>query len=341
MLIGAPMLAGCGSTFPLFTNAAGMLTELARQPESAIPDGILNRTYCVAVFPKPGSERVRRGAASCRVHADSWSRPATVRFDGSPRGDLLVLVMSPAAADRMKKGRLELSGPPQQRAGILERQVALVTDRELSEDVLTYVRRDQQLTGAEERGAITAESGAAKDLSEPNTEGGPAGVFLVAVVSYFNTITPTGIILHHSATIPETGKVPADPAQVDEYHAARGMSITCFGQVYHIAYHFLIEPDGKVIAGRPERCAGAHARGYNSYLGISLVGDFSSVDNPRGKLGPARPTSAQMHSLVALCRRLQRQYDIPLQRVLRHSDVSRTRCPGDRFPFARLLRSLQ
>jgi N-acetyl-anhydromuramyl-L-alanine amidase AmpD len=149
------------------------------------------------------------------------------------------------------------------------------------------------------------------------------------------------MIIHHSATIPETGKVPTDPRQVDQYHAARGMSITCFGRVYHVAYHFLIEPDGRVVQGRPERCAGAHARGYNSYLGISLVGDFSSADNPDGSRGPERPSAAQMGSLIELCRRLQTQYNIPLQRVLRHSDVSPTRCPGDRFPFAELLRRLQ
>jgi N-acetyl-anhydromuramyl-L-alanine amidase AmpD len=100
-------------------------------------------------------------------------------------------------------------------------------------------------------------------------------------------------------------------------------------------------PNGKVKAGRPERCEGAHAVGYNSYLGISLVGDFSSEDNPTGEKGPTKPSAAQIASLLQLCRRLKTRYNIPLQHIVRHSDISNTKCPGDRFPFRMILDQLQ
>src|SRR5437899_10434926 len=99
--------------------------------------------------------------------------------------------------------------------------------------------------------------------------------------------------------------------------------------------------DGIVQRGRPERCEGAHAEGYNSYLGISVVGDFDSQDNPTGKKGATEPTEKQIASLVQLCRRLKDRYNIPLQHIVRHSDIASTRCPGDRFPFSTVLHEPQ
>jgi N-acetyl-anhydromuramyl-L-alanine amidase AmpD len=128
--------------------------------------------------------------------------------------------------------------------------------------------------------------------------------------------------------------------EVDRFHAKKAFEILCEGRRYHVAYHYLILPNGQTQAGRPERCEGAHAEGYNAYLGISVVGDFSSRDNPRGQHGSMRPTKQQFASLVMLSRQLRARYHIPLHRVVRHSDVARTECPGDRFPFRQFLAEL-
>ena len=158
--------------------------------------------------------------------------------------------------------------------------------------------------------------------------------------SFVNTIVPTGIVIHHTALI-ASEELPKGAKDVDEYHQQRGFEIYCFGQVYHIAYHYLILPNGTIKHGRPERCEGAHARGYNSYLGISVIGDFSSRDNPTGKKGPERPTPKQLQAVVELCRMLRQTYKIPLQHVVRHSDIASTDCPGDQFPFNQVLRRLE
>ena len=165
--------------------------------------------------------------------------------------------------------------------------------------------------------------------------------YLGSVVSFFNTITPTGIVIHHTAVIPGEKTAPRKKRDIDKYHQARGFEILCFGSVYHMAYHYLILPNGKVQAGRPERCEGAHAEGYNSYLGISVVGDFSSEDNPTGKKGPTKPSDKQIAALIQLCRRLQHRYNIPLQHIVRHSDISSTQCPGNEFPFRTVLHQLE
>jgi hypothetical protein len=165
-------------------------------------------------------------------------------------------------------------------------------------------------------------------------------LFLFAV-TYSNTITPTGIIVHHSAVPLSYVDGALDATTLDEIHRQRGFGISYWGRTYHIGYHYLILPDGTVQQGRPERCQGAHARGYNSYLGICLIGGFSKENNLRGELGPKEPTAAQMHALSELCRRLQERYNIPAHNVLRHHDVNvETECPGDQFPLTQLREQL-
>ena len=121
-----------------------------------------------------------------------------------------------------------------------------------------------------------------------------------------------------------------------------GMPVAFYwGRIYHLGYHYIILPDGTLKRGRPEHCIGAHTKGFNNYLGIVLVGDFSSRDNPDGKKGLAQPTPQQLKTLVSLCRRLRAHYHFPLSRIFRHSDLERTFCPGDRFPFQEVLDQLQ
>jgi hypothetical protein len=159
--------------------------------------------------------------------------------------------------------------------------------------------------------------------------------------SYPNTITPVGIILHHSALTTAHNESPLDVRVLDEVHRQRGYGVFYWGRVYHIGYHYVILPDGTVQRGRPERCRGAHTRGYNNFIGICLIGDFSTADNPTGARGLQKPTPAQRRALVTLCRRLRARYHLPLQNVRRHSDVDvGTQCPGDRFPFQALLKQL-
>jgi N-acetylmuramoyl-L-alanine amidase len=160
-------------------------------------------------------------------------------------------------------------------------------------------------------------------------------------VSYSNTIRPVGIIIHHSAIPSVIGGPPIDEAIIDDIHRRRGFRVFYWGRFYHVGYHYIILPDGTVQQGRPEHCHGAHAEGYNSFIGICLVGNFSSTANPSGQAGPAQPTPAQLQALVDLCRQLREKYGFPVNRILRHSDVSQTtECPGDRFPFQEFLKAL-
>lgn len=156
---------------------------------------------------------------------------------------------------------------------------------------------------------------------------------VVCVISLQNTMTPTGIIIHHAGMSSIHGQ-PLDVADLDKIHGLRGFGTFYWGHTYNIGYHYIILPDGTLQQGRPERCKGAHAVGYNSFIGICVVGDFSAQSNAQVK----EPTGQQMNTLVELVYGLRQKYQIPIDRVLPHHAVNPdTQCPGERFPFERLL----
>ena len=261
--------------------------------------------------------------------------------------DSLIFVLSARAAEALAGGNLDFSqfriAP-----GKTQQQEPLLTAQDFAEDAATFIYASPRLSGVPipihsitraRPASVHAASASAGGTAEVLQPVPPllVATYLDWVTSYFNSIMPTGIIIHHTATIPRTDRVPAGMSDIDQYHADRGLEIECMGREYHVAYHYLILANGSITPGRPERCEGAHARAYNSYIGISLVGDFSTGDNPRGKKGLMRPTARQLKSLVRLTRQLQLRYHIPVQRILRHSDVAPTLCPGDRFAFKTFL----
>lgn len=153
---------------------------------------------------------------------------------------------------------------------------------------------------------------------------------------------PPGIVIHHSASPPRVGGRIVDAEAIDQMHSHRGFDTWYKGKEYHIGYHFVILQDGTVQTGRPIGCRGAHTgkADYNAYIGICLVGDFSSQDNKHGEKGPIRPTRAQMNALVELCEKLMVRYHIDVSHVKRHRDLKQTACPGDRFPYGWLIARL-
>jgi N-acetylmuramoyl-L-alanine amidase len=327
-------------------GAARVLDEISKKSQNAVPDAVLNSTKCVVVVPSISSGTVNvsaSGVASCREAADNWSAPAFIKFHGrgirAHRTDLLVFVLSDTGVRALRSGELQIGGQKRAAAPLVS-TTPVTTQVELDAELLTYEGAAGVLASSEASGVIRGDANtsdaALKAAPRKTTE-----KYQSSVVSFFNTITATGIVIHHTAVIPGRNTAPRSEHDIDEYHRARGFEILCFGRVYHVAYHYLIMPNGKVKPGRPERCEGAHTKGYNSYLGISVVGDFSSEDNPTGKKGPTRPTAKQIASLIQLCRRLKDRYNIPLQHIVRHSDISSTKCPGDRFPFRSVLDQLQ
>jgi hypothetical protein len=145
----------------------------------------------------------------------------------------------------------------------------------------------------------------------------------------FDTAAPldrqrwTGIVIHHS------GQPAGDIESLTRLHESYGYSAG-------LGYHFVIGNgnglgDGVIHVGNRwnQQLPGAHTAGptgaaHNQHsIGICLIGN-----------GDRRPfTPQQMAQLVSLVRRLQRELDIPAQRVWLHREIAPglTDSPGRLF----------
>lgn len=131
------------------------------------------------------------------------------------------------------------------------------------------------------------------------------------------------IVLHHSAT---------DSGSVDSIDAEHRQRLDSAGRPWlGIGYHFVIGngqgmPDGQVqstFRWREQR-EGAHAglEEFNQHgIGICLVGNFDQ----------SGPTQAQLAATRQLVDRLQRQFGLSNEQLLRHGDLKATACPGKYF----------
>lgn len=107
-----------------------------------------------------------------------------------------------------------------------------------------------------------------------------------------------GIIIHCSDSPQGRGD---DASTIDRWHKARGWS--------GIGYHYVILEDGTIQTGRPLGKSGAHAKGYNDYVGVCLIGEESF-------------TNRQFDSLEALCR------EFTTDKIMGHYEVSLKTCPN-------------
>lgn len=89
-----------------------------------------------------------------------------------------------------------------------------------------------------------------------------------------------------------------------------------------VGYHYIIRANGAIEVGRPENLQGAHARGANTNsIGIAISGNLQNNALP----------DVQLNALVNLVLGIKQRHNIT--RVIRHSDVSATACPGKNFPW--------
>lgn len=91
------------------------------------------------------------------------------------------------------------------------------------------------------------------------------------------------IVVHHTIT-PGTQTVDKTISSINRTHKERLHPKA--GKLGHIAYHYLIFPNGRVVTTRPEGEIGYHASNEvvnGRSIGIALVGNYD-VDKPSGPL---------------------------------------------------------
>jgi len=148
-------------------KAARVLEEIMGTPDKAIPQDLLDKAECVAVFPsviKAGfivGGRGGRGVASCRT-ANGWSAPAYFNLAGGSVGlqigaqatDFVLLFMNKEGLNHLLSDKFELGGDASVAAGPVGRQAGASTDLKLNAQILSYSRSKGLFAGLELKGVV-------------------------------------------------------------------------------------------------------------------------------------------------------------------------------------------
>lgn len=107
-----------------------------------------------------------------------------------------------------------------------------------------------------------------------------------------------------------------------------------------VSSHYLVYEDGSIVQMVPERARAWHA-GRSFWQGETDLNSRSvgiEIANPGHDLGYTDFPDAQIDAVIDLCRDIRARWNIPVERVLAHSDIAPSRKidPGERFPWWRL-----
>lgn len=122
---------------------------------------------------------------------------------------------------------------------------------------------------------------------------------------------------------------------------------TSNGKHWITGYHAVVTADGVIHPFCRWDRYGNHVEGQNRRsLGVSFNGNYEtdpgvSFSNPDGRLGPPRPTEAQLRAGAQLTALWCLLYDISpdfARSVLPHKALAAKACPGSSFPYAQYQR---
>lgn len=129
---------------------------------------------------------------------------------------------------------------------------------------------------------------------------------------------PWRVTLHHS-----DGRYTTSLAQsmeearfIQDFHQhGRGWS--------DVGYHYMVDPLGNILEGRPLGTLGAHTLSNNEgNVGIVLMGTYHAPKNDK-------PTAAQLAAVASIGRFLVKRFGIDPASLKGHRDYKQTDCPGD------------
>lgn len=129
---------------------------------------------------------------------------------------------------------------------------------------------------------------------------------------------PWRVTLHHSdgRFTKSLAESLAEARFIQQFHQeGRGWS--------DVGYHYLVDPLGNILEGRPLGTLGAHTLSNNEgNVGIVLLGAYHP---PRGD----QATAAQLAAVASIGRFLVRRFGVDPDSLKGHRDYKKTDCPGD------------
>src|SRR5262249_22213029 len=148
-------------------DAAAVLREMHKMPDTDIPQSLWDKSKCVVVIPSLkkaafvfGGE-YGAGLMSCR-HGDTWSAPVFMQLGkgswglqiGAQSIDLVLLVMNDRGAETLLKDKVSLGGEASVAAGPVGRDAAAATDAQLKAEILSYSRTQGVFAGIDLSGGV-------------------------------------------------------------------------------------------------------------------------------------------------------------------------------------------
>jgi lipid-binding SYLF domain-containing protein len=211
-LVCAPLLANEEKTDERLANAASLFSEVMGTPDRAIPQGLLNKAYCVVVVPGLKKAAVvvgakyGRGYAVCRAAGgEGWGPPAAIRIEGGSFGaqigfsstDVVLLIMNSGGMKRLTKSQFTIGAEATAAAGPVGRDAAAQTDAFVSAEILSWSRSrglfgGVSLDGAtlrndiDENEAMYGQRWTSKDILASGAKPIPAADKLLAVLSKYS-----------------------------------------------------------------------------------------------------------------------------------------------------------
>ena len=149
-------------------DAARVLAEIMRIPETAVPGKMFEEAHAIAVFPdvvKVGlviGGRRGKGLISVRSADGTWSNPSFVTLTGGSVGfqagvqssDVILVFRSPRGVDNIVNGKFTLGADASVAAGPVGRSAQASTDEQLKAEIYSYSRARGLFAGVALDGAV-------------------------------------------------------------------------------------------------------------------------------------------------------------------------------------------
>jgi lipid-binding SYLF domain-containing protein len=163
-------------------NECGQVMKEILSVPDGIPQALLDRAECVAVFPSVKKFAIGvggsygRGALVCRSRKDysgPWGAPAMYAIEGGNIGfqlggqatDFVLLIMNEAGARSILTSKVKLGADASAVAGPKGREVTAETDAVLKAEILSYSRSRGLFAGVSLQGStLRSDGGANKNL---------------------------------------------------------------------------------------------------------------------------------------------------------------------------------
>src|SRR5215467_11946009 len=136
-------------------DSVSLFSEVMGTPDKAIPQNLLDKSYCIALVPglKKGgfvlAAKYGRGFAICRsASGQGWGPPAAIRIEGGSVGfqigvsstDVILLIMNERGMKRLTTSKFTIGGEATAAAGPVGRDATAQTDALLTAEILSWSR---------------------------------------------------------------------------------------------------------------------------------------------------------------------------------------------------------